>query len=641
MAGSAMAKSIRWPFITVQAQIDADGTLHAVEKQTIVFDGNWSGGRRQFTVAPNQRFSVDGVTKYDDGALTQLTRGNLNVIDHYDLLPGNELRWRIRADGASPLRHRELEYRISYTLSNVLEQDPDGTWALTHDFSFANRPVSIDFFEVKVVFDPIWRATKPFLIEQRRNLRPGQTVIVEETLRRAKPVAAVATATAASPAAGATTPSIPIEPHITTAAAWTIFRLFAVAVVFLTTVFFYRERRDGRFVRFAPETIDREWLKANLLALRPELAGAIWDRSIGASEVAATLARLTAEKKISTTIETSAAWGNPRVMHMKLENPYEELRPWEQELVKGLFLGKTETDTAAIREYYRKSGFNPRPIVERALRPELEALPGWSERRLRSRWWWSWTLLIGGVLLMTTGDSKMPGDLAGSCGTVLISVVSCLLAGLLARTTVHRTEGLGWRFALMITFLLPAGATVLFLSGTALQSGIHPLVLLGAATFETGIWKIVLDIATSSETSDMLRLRGNLRAARNYFAAQLSSRQPDLNDEWYPYVVAFGLDQQADAWFRAFGPAATVVPVMVVPGSTVVVNNRSNGWGSGSFSSGWGSSARHISSTSGSDSPAPPSSDSSSSSSSSSSDSSGSGNDSSSGNTGGGSGGGW
>jgi hypothetical protein len=50
-------------------------------------------------------------------------------------------------------------------------------------------------------------------------------------------------------------------------------------------------------------------------------------------------------------------------------------------------------------------------------------------------------------------------------------------------------------------------------------------------------------------------LRKKLTAARQFFSAELRRPQPALRDDWYPWVLAFGLGDQADAWSTV--PAAT------------------------------------------------------------------------------------
>ena len=46
----AHARTLYWRALDVTANIDADGRLHVVERHSMVFDGDWNGGERQFRV---------------------------------------------------------------------------------------------------------------------------------------------------------------------------------------------------------------------------------------------------------------------------------------------------------------------------------------------------------------------------------------------------------------------------------------------------------------------------------------------------------------------------------------------------------------------------------------------------------------
>src|ERR1019366_9664228 len=55
-AGSALAqKSLHWRALDVKARLDADGSLHVVERHAMVFTGDWNGGERSFRLFPGQR----------------------------------------------------------------------------------------------------------------------------------------------------------------------------------------------------------------------------------------------------------------------------------------------------------------------------------------------------------------------------------------------------------------------------------------------------------------------------------------------------------------------------------------------------------------------------------------------------------
>jgi len=43
-AATAQSKSLYWPAITVDAQLDKNGILHVSETQTYIFNGDWNGG---------------------------------------------------------------------------------------------------------------------------------------------------------------------------------------------------------------------------------------------------------------------------------------------------------------------------------------------------------------------------------------------------------------------------------------------------------------------------------------------------------------------------------------------------------------------------------------------------------------------
>src|SRR5450830_1058019 len=79
-AGSAGARTLHWRSIEVQASLDADGLLHVLERQNIVFDGDWNGGERSFRLEPGQQLTLAGITRIDTetGAKTPLVDGSVS-----------------------------------------------------------------------------------------------------------------------------------------------------------------------------------------------------------------------------------------------------------------------------------------------------------------------------------------------------------------------------------------------------------------------------------------------------------------------------------------------------------------------------------------------------------------------------------
>src|SRR4029079_14483367 len=88
---------------------------------------------------------------------------------------------------------------------------------------------------------------------------------------------------------------------------------------------------------------------------------------------------------------------------------------------------------------------------------------------------------------------------------------------------------------------------------------------------------VALNRALTRVAPGQLALRKRLSAAREYFAAELARPNPQLQDAWYPYLIAFGLDSEMDHWFRRHGPASATV---TSTSDTVGHGSSSHGGGS-------------------------------------------------------------
>jgi hypothetical protein len=78
---AAQQRSLHWSDFTADATLEADGTLHVEERQTIVFDGAWNGGERRFNIRPRQRFDFIGMRRVDPatGDIRAMEEGDLSV----------------------------------------------------------------------------------------------------------------------------------------------------------------------------------------------------------------------------------------------------------------------------------------------------------------------------------------------------------------------------------------------------------------------------------------------------------------------------------------------------------------------------------------------------------------------------------
>src|SRR5687767_5177110 len=93
---SAHARSLYWSSVAVDARLDRDGVLEVSETQAYVFDGDWNGGERSFSVRPRQSLKILGVERIDGANILPLSAGNLTAVDQYQMMDGNVLRWRSR-----------------------------------------------------------------------------------------------------------------------------------------------------------------------------------------------------------------------------------------------------------------------------------------------------------------------------------------------------------------------------------------------------------------------------------------------------------------------------------------------------------------------------------------------------------------
>ncbi|MGQ0814025.1 MAG: hypothetical protein ACT4O1_06120 [Gemmatimonadota bacterium] len=109
------------------------------------------------------------------------------------------------------------------------------------------------------------------------------------------------------------------------------------------------------------------------------------------------------------------------------------------------------------------------------------------------------------------------------------------------------------------------------------------LVFVGVLAMYLGIAFLVLRLARNREDWQRLELRRRLAAGRAFMMHELKRPNPALDDAWFPYLVAFGLGQHIDHWFRAFAGRHSTDMAIATGSST------SGGWsGGGSLFGGGG-----------------------------------------------------
>lgn len=542
-ATSLHARELHWQSIEVKARLDDRGTLHVVERQRFVFNGDWNGGERRFRIEEGQRFRFLGIRRLTaSGTAVPLVSGDLAGVDQYKL-DGDVLRWRSRLPSDPEFEHTVLTYDIEYEFSNILAGMRGAhppRYVLNHDFAFADRPGVIQRFVLDLELDPSWRLVEstseplPTRITAT-NLMPRESLIVRRELTHV----------------GVNAPAMAFE-----AASPFIRNLTILLVVggipLIFVLFWLGERARGRFVR-PDENIDDAWLAEHIFSELPEVIGYMFDHESGAPEVAAILARLTQQGVIVSNVERRF-FRRPR-LRMTLHEKGYELLTQERQLVYLFFIDRNnpnETDTDRIRKYYKKAGVDPGGRIENALAAQAARNPAWTNDAPRAKKQQQFRTIGGAFALL------LPGAFFGF-SSLWLMVYMAVLGGLacwIGRVVATRSSDkmrhlhLRWLAASIPTLLV---AWMLTSIARRELSHVKELPFLLAAVFLLTVYWFVMKGAVTKQSSEKMLLRARILAARRWFVRQLRKKDPSLRDEWTPYLLALGLGRNVDRWFSAFG----------------------------------------------------------------------------------------
>jgi uncharacterized membrane protein YgcG len=543
-------KSLFWRRMDVAAKLDAQGVLHVAERQAIVFTGDWNGGERRFRVAPGQKLRLTGISRQDEtGQMSPLSQGSLSDVDHYAFTDPTTLRWRSRLPSDPPFEGTEILYELDYELSGIL-LDEGGTYVLDHDFAFPDRSGRIEAFTLDLTLDPAWKSRTPVPSRLERGpLAPGAGVVVRLDLDHSGGVRPAAVVTGR---AGAAARSFLIPRGGPRSGRRLHLRESGPAAAPLPT--------PGGSTRVVEKKISR-----------PPGGRSAWDETIGAPEVAGVLARLAEEKKIE-------SYAEGKKLTMRLSVPLSELEGYEKKLLEALFFdGRKETDTDAIRAHYRSKGFDPSSKIKEDLEKRLSIHADFGDRSPRpSRWP---TL----VLTLLAAAAMALAKVGGVDGGAIIGV-AMVYGGLWGIALIPASF---WQKR-MHNFLLPAlgflwlPAWILYTSarGIGSFSQTAPLFLVGLLLLKLASVNNLFNVAKTRNGPHRIARRKMLIAAKEFFAQELKSPQPRLEDRWFPYIVAFGLSSGVERWFRAYGAEQAAV-------ASRTVGTTSSGGSQASPSGGW------------------------------------------------------
>jgi len=315
---------------------------------------------------------------------------------------------------------------------------------------------------------------------------------------------------------------------------------------FFALQFWRRETALGRFEPLAdPASIDRGWLERHILSFPPEVVGAMWDDRTGAAEVAALIARLVREGKLSSRVEDDE-------LFLTLRHPRMSFEGYEAGLVTSLFIDGNTTSTSKIKAHYKSSGFDPVSTIKAPLEELSGKTTDASSARDIDRSWTVLLALTGLALLLlgaTAGALNIVGGILGS-GLILALYLPGLAGAIDYR---RRLSKLGARSVEFVPMLLLIVAVPAFLLAGITGLRFHGLMLGGVVLVSLAAIRSLLNLAKTRDAKARLESRRRLTAARDYFARELKKPNPALDDAWFPYVLAFGLSRDADRWFRSFG----------------------------------------------------------------------------------------
>ena len=525
----------------------------------MIFDGGWNGGQRTIPLRaypPPQQLTFDRVARVVSKSKTiDLTRVSdaPDQIDEYGVFnDGTTIRWRARLATDPPFRGKRITYIIDYTLTNVLVRS-GAPLRLDHDFVPADRPGPIEHFSLIVELPK--SLNQPPIKIARDNIPPGEGVLVRETYWLPKgasaPVALQPAAAAPpAPAPPKKEPSRTKTPVTPFTAQVIAFALIVLALLFVFR-FFFGERAVGRFVRVPRD--QREWVDEFLSKFDAEVVGVAWDGVVGQDEVAAILARMTAEGKI-------ASSAGPGDMTLKLEVPFDTLRGYEADLVRALFLGKNETTTSAVRDHYAASGFDPARVVEHNVKSALFGLPQWEDQE-RSEWVVFWVLAPLTCVLAIAGGRQSEVD----AGMVSMFGILAVMAGALTLLfTIGAKRALTAVWVRFFFGLFVPFCSVAFAAFSIVQGPKIPIHHLTAAMFASAALTLVVlavERMKIDQTRQKVEFRKNLAAAREWLEREVSTAGKPIPDFWIPYLYALRLANQYSWHVQRVPPPPVYSPV--------------------------------------------------------------------------------
>ena len=523
-------RGLHWERLEVDARLDAAGALQVTETHRMVFTGQWNGGERTFNIRSGQKLSFTGISReYPFGPRDLRENPALSNVDDYAWTGKRTLRWRSRLPSAPLFANTAITYVLRYQLSRILQKSGD-RYLLDHDFAFPDRPGPIAAFALRLALDPAWQPQSEIRPAYTAvGLSPGQRFVLTIPLRYV----------------GSGEPEINENERVMATAISILLGVTIIGVL----AFFTREQSYGRFAPLTTEQVDDKWIAEHIVKHPAEVVGAAWDESIGTAEVVALIARMVGEGTLESNVADTG--GGTTSMSLRLKADRSTLDGYERTLVEALFFdGRTQTSTEDVKAHYSDKGFDPVAAIREELQTRVRSV--WGEE--------SAPPLLGKAVFVLFVSWAGLLSFVWYIGDVTTTVALLLGVGALIVAAVARIAGLtfrgrmDWGRRAAAVCLAPAVsvaiATAAFLWFYVAHGSVDlsPLVLILIVALSLWITYTSIRGLKSRPNPAAIAFRKKLAAARMFFEAELARPYPALREQWYPWVLAFGLGDQADAW---------------------------------------------------------------------------------------------
>ncbi|HEX6161639.1 MAG TPA: hypothetical protein VF111_15790, partial [Thermoanaerobaculia bacterium] len=220
-----------------------------------------------------------------------------------------------------------------------------------------------------------------------------------------------------------------------------------------------------------------------------------------------------------------------------------------------LFVGHDdETDTDKIRARYRHEGFDPAEVIRPGVEQQLIDRAPWQDGDSRISTLTHIGMFAAALLLMAAGS------IAGDDTNLLVVVLSFIFgtafglgAAFYAAHQAKRVADMGSAILVLLLIYAPSLVILLISAPFARPWDLLPLTLFAVVLWHLAWLNLILDLLRIRDTPQKLAFRRRVAAVRAWFMSELRMPRPNLRDEWFPHVIAFGLGRNAARWFQSFG----------------------------------------------------------------------------------------